>query len=444
MRLPRVVILGGGFGGLAAANSLKHAPVKITLVDRNNHQTFQPLLYQVATAGLEAGDVGFPLRAALRRHRNTEVVMDEAESIDPDAQLVHLRSGETLGYEYLIVATGAEPSYFHNPEWRSRAPSLKSLRDAIEIRYRVLTAFEHAEQARDPEEQRESLCFVVVGGGPTGVELAGAIAELARHALRRDFRHIDTRRAQVILLEGGPALLPAYPVELQIKAKKQLESLGVQVRTSAIVQSMDESSVSFGDERILARTVLWAAGVKATPITRYLGVPLDRHGRVLVTPTLNPPGHPNVFVIGDLVALEQDGHPVPGLAAAAIQAGHYSARAIVHRLARKPLRPFHYWNKGELATIGRSRAVGLFPGGIKVSGLLAWLAYSAVHLFYLAGFRSRLSVFLTWAWSYLTYRRGARLIPGIGDGIPDLAHRGLPTTGSSVPGRDTRQPQPSH
>jgi NADH:quinone reductase (non-electrogenic) len=408
---PHVVILGGGFGGLAAARALRHAPVQVTLVDRQNHHVFQPLLYQAATSQLDSPDIGYPFRSCLRRHKNTEVLMCEADTIDADAQTVHLSSGDTLRYDFLIVATGVQSFYFGHAEWTAHAPGLKSLRDAVDIRYRVLIAFERAEQERDPELQRAQLTFVVAGGGPTGVELAGAVAELARHALKRDYHHIDPTHARVLLVEGGPTILATYPKELQAKALKQLTALGVEVRTSTRVRHVDEHGALVGDEPIAARTVLWAAGMVGTPIVRSLDVSLDRHGLVPVTPLLNPPGRSNVFVIGDLAALLQDGKPVPGVAPAAIQEGRYAARAIVDVLRGKPIKPFRYWNKGELATIGRSKAVALLPGNLRLSGFLAWVIYSTVHLVYLVGHRSRVRVFLTWVWSFLTYARGARLIP---------------------------------
>ena len=408
---PHVVILGGGFGGLQAARALKRAPVRVTLIDRSNHHAFQPLLYQVATAALESADVAFPLRSLLRRHENTDVLLAQAVSIDAAARVVHLASGHAVAYDYLIFATGAESSYYGHPEYRRYAPSLKTLADALEIRYRVLMAFERAEEENDPALQRALLTFVVVGGGPTGVELAGAIAELARNALRCDFRHIDPTMARVLLLEGGPHILPPYPPKLQAKAVQQLNSLGVEVRVGDPVRRVDESGVVVGDEHVVARTVLWTAGVVATPLGRSLGADVDRHGRVEVTPTLNPVGMPNVFVVGDAATLVQDGEPVPGVAPAAIQGGRYAARAIVKRIEGKTVEPFHYWNKGQLATIGRSRAVAMFPGGINLSGFVAWVMYLTVHLFYLIGFRTRVRVFLSWVWSYLTWARGARLIP---------------------------------
>lgn len=408
---PHVVIVGGGFGGLQAARALKRAPVRVTLIDRSNHHVFQPLLYQVATAALDGSDVAFPLRSMLRRHENTDVLMAEAVSIDAAQRVVHLANGNAVAYDYLIFAAGAESSYYGHPEYRRYAPSLKTLGDALEIRYRVLVAFEEAEQESDPALQRALLTFVVVGGGPTGVELAGAIAELARHALKRDFRHIDPTMATVLLVEGGPHILPPYPPALQAKAVKQLNSLGVDVRVGVPVRQVDESGAIVGDDHIMARTVLWAAGVVATPLARTLGAAVDRHGRVEVTSTLNPAGMPNVFVIGDAAIAIQKGEPVPGVAPAAIQGGRYAGRAIVKLIEGKTVEAFHYWNKGQLATIGRSRAVAMLPGGVNLSGFVAWVMYLTVHLVYLIGFRTRVRVFLSWVWSYLTWARGARLIP---------------------------------
>jgi NADH dehydrogenase len=408
---PHVAIIGGGFGGLHAARALARAPVRVTLIDRSNHHTFQPLLYQVATAALETTAVGLPLRSLLRRQKNTEVLMAEVESIDPQARRMRLANGRSLAFDYLIFAAGAQSFYFGHPEYRLNAPSLKSIRDALEIRYRTLVAFERAEQEDDPAEQRALLTFVIVGGGPTGVELAGAIAELARHALKRDFRHIDPTRARVMLVEAGPSLLATYPASLQARARRQLEGLGVEVHTSTSVRAVDDSGVVLGSDHVLARTILWAAGVVAAPLTRSLGAPLDRHGRVEVTPTLNPAGMPHVFVIGDAATLMQDGAPVPGVAPAAIQGGRYAARAILKRIAGQPVTPFHYRFKGELATIGRARAVANLPGGIKLSGFFAWVMYLGVHLFYLSGFHRRVDVLVSWIWSFLTWTRGARLIP---------------------------------
>ena len=408
---PHVVVLGGGFGGLAAARGLKRAPVKVTLVDQNNHQAFQPLLYQVATSGLEMSDVGFPLRTVLRQCANVDVVMAEAELIDAAARTVLLRDGNTLAYDYLIVATGAQADYFGHPEWSSYAPSLKSLADAMAMRSRVLTAFERAEEERDPDVQRADLTFVVVGGGPTGVELAGAIAELAKHSLKGDFRHIDPASAKVLLLDAGSAILSGYPAALQKKALAQLASLGVEVRMHCHVEDIDDNGVMVEGKRIAARTVLWAAGVCGTPLARSLGIPVDGHGRVPVTPTLRAPGFPTVFVIGDLATLAQDGKPLPGVAPAAMQEGRFAARAIAADVAGKTVEPFRYVNRGELATIGRSKAVGALPGGLNLSGFIAWLLYATVHLYYLVGAANRARVFVSWVWSFLTYGRRARLIP---------------------------------
>jgi NADH dehydrogenase len=397
---PHVVVLGGGFGGLAAALALKHTPVQVTLVDRNNHQVFQPLLYQVATSGLEMSDVGFPLRTALHGHANVDVLMAEAESIDSSSRTVGLTDGNTLAYDYLIVATGAQSDYLGHAEWSTHAPGLKSLADAMAMRFRVLSAFERAEEEHDPDAQRADLTFVVVGGGPTGVELAGAIAELARHSLRGDFRHIETANAKVVLLDSGKAILSSYPEALQKKALDQLASLGVEVRMHCSVEDVDEDGVLVDGKRIAARTVLWAAGVCGTPLARSLGTPVDAHGRVAVTPTLRAPGLPNVFVIGDLAALEQDGKPVPGVAPAAMQEGRYAARAIAADVAGKTVKPFRYVNRGELATIGRSKAVGVLPSGLKLSGFVAWITYATVHLYYLLGAVNRVRVFSSWVWSF--------------------------------------------
>jgi NADH dehydrogenase len=406
----RVVIIGGGFGGAAAARALKRAPVDVTLIDRNNHHVFQPLLYQVATSALEAPNIGFPLRRMFRRQKNAEVLMSEVDRIDPAEQAVLLVSGESIPYDYLIVATGMQTSYFGNPEWRANAPGLKNIADAMEMRERLLVACERAEEEHDPELQRACLTFVVVGGGPTGVELAGAVAELARHALTRDFRRLDPSSARVLLVEAGPSILSMFPVDLREKAVKQLASLGVEVRTSAMVHQVDAEGVVIGDERIACRVVLWAAGVHGTPLASSLGVELDRHGRVPVTPTLNAAGMANVFVIGDLAALVLDGQPVPGVAPAAIQEGRFAANAIVNHLQGKPTQPFSYWNKGELAIIGRARGVAYLPVKIKLSGFLASMMYFTVHLFYLSGVSERIRVFFSWVWSFFTAARRATLI----------------------------------
>jgi NADH dehydrogenase len=408
----QVLIVGGGFGGLAAARALAHAPVDVTLIDRRNHHLFQPLLYQVATAGLSPGDIASPIRQILHGQPNTRVLLEEAVSIDVAARSVKLTRGET-SFDFLLLATGATHSYFGHDEWERFAPGLKTLEDALEIRRRVLLAFEQAERESDPEAIRQWLSFVVIGGGPTGVEMAGAFAEIARHTLARDFRRIDPRMSRVILLEAGPRLLTAYPEDLSAKAQAQLETLGVQVWTGHTVTAVDEAGISAGADRIAARTVVWGAGVKASPLAATLGAPLDRQGRVRVLSDLTVPGHPRVFVIGDLAAIEQDGRPVPGVAPAALQMGHHAAGNIVRAVGGLPLRPFRYRDKGSLATIGRSRAVGLI-GRLHLSGLAAWMAWLLVHVYFLIGFRNRLVVLFTWTWAYLTWQRSARLILGYG------------------------------
>jgi NADH dehydrogenase len=404
---PHVVIIGGGFGGLYAARTLDGAPVRVTLVDRRNYHLFQPLLYQVASAALNPSDIASPIRAILNRQRNTEVILGEATSIDVANKRVILADGE-LAYDYLVVATGATHSYFNHPEWERDAPGLKTIEDALEIRRRVLLAFEHAERESDPARQRAWLTFVVVGAGPTGVELAGALSEIARQTMLRDFRHIDPQSARVILVEGRDRVLPPYPPSLSAKAQRQLEHLGVEVLTRGTVTSLNDSEVCVGEMSIAAKTVLWAAGVQASPLAASLGVPLDRAGRVLVEPDLSIPGHPEVFVIGDLAAVKQkDGALVPGVAPAAIQEGVYIGK----RIAGKKHDPFRYRDKGSLATIGRAAAVADF-GFFKLSGFLAWIAWLTIHIFFLIGFRNRFLVITQWAWAYLTYQRGARLITG--------------------------------
>lgn len=424
---PEVVIIGGGFGGLYAASTLRRAPVHVTVVDRRNHHLFQPLLYQVATAGLNPSDIAYPIRSVLRRQNNTRVLLAEARAIDTAARRVELEDGSLLDYDYLVVATGATHSYFGHAEWAGAAPGLKTIEDALEIRRRVLMAYEAAEREPDPELQSEWLTFVVVGGGPTGVELAGALSEIALHTLTRDFREVDPARTRVVLVEGIDRVLPPYPPDLSEKARRQLERIGVEVKTGAMVTSIDERGVTIGHnaqgERIPARTVLWAAGVAASPLARSLGAPLDRAGRVQVEPDLTVPGHPEVFVVGDLAAVaREDGRPVPGVAPAAIQEGRYAARVIKREVARRDAarpggrKPFHYRDKGSLATIGRAAAVADF-GRIKLSGFIAWLTWWAVHIFFLIGFRSRVLVMFGWAWSYFTFQRGARLITGDEHGL---------------------------
>ena len=407
---PHVVIVGGGFGGLAAARALRKAPLRITLLDRRNHHLFQPLLYQVATAALNPSDIAIPIRSILRRQKNATVLMGQAVSIDPANRKLILADGE-LGYDLLVVATGATHSYFGHDDWAPYAAGLKTIEDALEIRRRVLIAYERAERETDPERQREWLTFVIVGGGPTGVELAGALAEISRHALARDFRAIDPTRARILLLEGGPRVLPPFPPELSEKAREQLVRLGVEVRTGGQVTGIDAGGVSIGTERISARTVLWAAVVAASPLARSLGAPLDRAGRVQVTPELTVPGHNEIFVIGDLASLLQDGKPIPGVAPVAMQAGRHTAENLRRAVRGEPLLPFRYRDKGSLAVIGRGAGVAAFPKSTW-SGTIAWWAWLLIHIFYLIGFRNRVLVLMQWAWAYLTWQRGARLITG--------------------------------
>jgi NADH dehydrogenase len=404
---PRVVILGGGFGGLYATKALKRAPVRVTVVDRRNYHLFQPLLYQVATAALNPSDIAYPIRSVVARQTNTNVLLGEATAIDVSRKIVKLVDGE-VAYDYLIVATGATHSYFNHPEWERSAPGLKGVEDALEIRRRVLLAFEAAEREADPEKQKAWLTFVVVGGGPTGVELAGALSEIARQTMIRDFRRINPSSARVILVEGKDRVLPTYPADLSKKAEDQLRGLGVEVMTSAMVTKLDDHSVCVGEMTLASRTVLWAAGVQASPLARTLGAPLDRAGRVLVNDDLTMSGHPEVFIIGDLAALRE---PVPGVAPAAIQEGIHAARSIERAVAGKPRQPFRYRDKGSLATIGRAAGVADF-GRFHLSGFLAWAAWLGVHIFFLIGFRNRVLVLLQWAWAYVTYQRGARLITG--------------------------------
>ena len=407
---PHVLILGAGFAGLNAARRLRGAPVRVTLVDRQNHHLFQPLLYQVATGGLDASAIARPIRRILRHQQNAEVLLGEATRVDLERRVVQLTDGE-LGYDYLVVATGASHSYFGHDEWALLAPGLKTLDDALEIRRRILLAFERAEREPDPGAQAEWTTFVVIGAGPTGVELAGTLAEIVRSTLVHDFRHVHPECARVILLEALPRVLPPFPERLSHKARLQLERLGVLVRTGAMVSQIDAGGVVAGGERIGARTVLWAAGVAASPLARTLGVPLDRAGRVLVELDLSVPGRPEVMVAGDLAHVPRNGAMVPGVAQAAIQEGRHAALNVVSSLRGRPRAPFRYRDRGNLATIGRKAAVGQI-GRVQLSGQIAWLAWLAVHLVYLVGFRSRVLVLLDWAYSYLTYERGARLITG--------------------------------
>jgi NADH dehydrogenase len=407
---PHVVILGGGFGGLAAARALARAPVRVTVLDRHNHHLFQPLLYQVATAGLSPAEIASPIRRILSKQENATVLLAEAVGIEPASRRVRLADGD-LAYDHLIVATGATHSYFGHDDWSAHAPGLKTLDDALEIRRRVLFAFEAAERETDAERRRQWLTFVVIGGGPTGVEMAGAFAEIARHTLVRDFRRIDPRSARVVLVEAAPRVLTAYPRNLSERAVRGLEALGVQVWTGGAVTGIDGDGVQIGSDRLAARTIVWAAGVQGSPLAASLGVPLDRTGRVLVAPDLTVPGWPEVSVIGDLAAVEFDSRPVPGVAPAAIQMGRHAAANVLRAVRGQPRLPFRYRDRGALATIGRSRAVAVL-GPLRLSGFVAWVAWLAVHIFFLIGFRNRFVVMFTWAWSYLTYDRSARLILG--------------------------------
>ena len=409
---PRVVIIGGGFGGLAAARGLKRANVDVTLLDRTNHFTFQPLLYQVATAALAPSDITAPIRWILRRQKNTEVLMAEVREIDPVRRIVRYDEGREISYDYLIVASGSRHAYFGHEEWEPYAPGLKAIEDASEIRRRFLLAFENAEKSDDPREQEEYLTFVIVGGGPTGVELAGAIPFIAKKALVRDFRKIDTRRTRVILIEAGPRILPTFPESLAAHATQDLRDLGVEVRVNSFVTGVGADGVSIGDEKIRARTAFWAAGNLASAVGKFLGAPLDRAGRIQVNPDLSVPSHPEIFVVGDLATLVQDGRLIPGVGPAAIQEGAFAANNIVRELTHRPRKNFRYWNKGDLATIGRSRAIADF-GFIQISGRPAWFLWLFVHIMYLVGFRNRLSVLLQWAYEYVTYQRGSRLITDV-------------------------------
>ena len=406
-----MVVVGAGFGGLNAARSLAREKVQITIVDRKNHHTFQPLLYQVATAGLSPGEIGAPIRAVFRSDPNVISLLEEVRGFDLDRHLVHTTE-QDLPFDYLIVAAGATHAYFGHDEWEPFAPGLKTIEDALEIRRRVLLTFELAERQATMGVSDEPLNFVVVGAGPTGVELAGTLAEITRHVLAHEFRNIDPSRTRILLLEGGPRVLPAYPEDLSRSAEEQLRRLGVEVRTSTMVTSVEPGAVRVGETRIVAAVILWAAGVAASPLGKALGVPVDRAGRVLVHPDLSIPGHPEVFVIGDLAALnDENGKMLPGVAPVAIQEGKFVARTIRRDLTHKPRENFHYWDKGSLATIGRAAAIAQF-GKIHISGFVAWLSWLFVHIFFLIGFRNRLLVFIQWAWSYFTYERGARLITG--------------------------------
>ena len=408
-RMPQLVVIGGGFGGLWATRGLATAPLRITLVDRCNHHLFQPLLYQVATAGLSAPDIAAPLRHILRRQRNVVVRLGEVLTIDAPTRVVTLDDGSALSYDYLLVASGATHAYFGNEAWAAHAPGLKTLADALHIRSRLLHAFERAEAAQSPSERDAWLHFAIVGGGPTGVELAGTLAEIARHTLRSEFRHIDPTRARIRLIEAGPRILAAFPESLSASATRQLQRLGVEVSTGVAVAAIDASGYQLGDRFEAARTVLWAAGVAASPLGRCLPAALDRVGRVEVGADLSLPNHPELFVIGDLARVVQDGKPVPGVAPAAKQMGNHVAQTIRRRLRSEPARPFRYRDFGNLATIGRMAAVADVRG-LRLSGLIAWWFWLIAHVFFLIGFRNRLVVLLNWTWAYWTYQRAARII----------------------------------
>jgi NADH dehydrogenase len=414
---PRVVVIGAGFAGLNAAKALSNAPVDVTVVDRKNHHTFQPLLYQVALAVLSPAEIASPVRTVLRHASNTEVLLGQVTGFDLEKHLVRLDDLD-LPYDYLIVAAGATHAYFGHPEWEEIAPGLKTLEDAIEIRRRILLAFETAERELIAGRPCPPLTFVVVGAGPTGVELAGAISDIAGRHLVKEFRAIDPRQSRIILLEGGPRVLPFYPDDLSASAERQLKEMGIEVRTNAMVTNIEAGAVCVGKEKIPASVILWGAGVSASPLGKMLAVPTDRAGRVIVQRDLTVPGHPEVFVTGDLAsATRHNGQPVPGVAPAAIQMGKFAARQIKRSLEGKPREEFEYLDKGSLATIGRSRAVADL-GKLHISGYFAWLAWLFVHLLFLIGFRNRLFVLTEWAWAYLTYNHSARLITDTGEREP--------------------------
>jgi NADH dehydrogenase len=408
---PHVVIIGGGFAGINAAKALAGKKVRVTVVDRKNHHTFQPLLYQVALAVLSPAEIASPIRNVLRRARNIQVILGEVTGFDLQRRIVRVDEIE-LGYDFLIVAAGATHAYFGHPEWEKIAPGLKTIEDATEIRRRVLLAFELAEREAIAQGRHPTLSFVVIGAGPTGVELAGAISDISRRYMEHDFRAIDPRQARIILLEGGPRVLPAYPEDLSASAEKQLRDLGVEVRTNAMVTNLEAGCVTIGVEKIPATVILWGAGVSASPLGRMLGAATDRAGRVMVAPDLTVPQHPEVFVVGDLAASKmKNGALVPGVAPAAIQMGKFAARQIRRTLENKPREEFHYLDKGTLATIGRSKAVADL-GKLHFSGYFAWLSWLFIHLFFLIGFRNRFMVMAEWAWDYITYNHSARLITG--------------------------------
>jgi NADH dehydrogenase len=418
MSLPHVVIVGGGFGGLSAAKVFRGRAVHVTLLDRRNHHLFQPLLYQVATATLSPGDIASPIRWVFRRQRNLRVLLGDAAAIDTDARRISLADGATLDYDYVIVATGASHAYFGHEEWALYAPGLKTLEDALEIRTRLLLAFEQAERETDPARQQLLLTFVIVGGGPTGVELAGTLAEMTRLTLRDEFRSIDTARARIVLVEAGSTILPAFPAQLRDAARASLRRLGVEVRENMAVTGIDAAGADLrasgtgAVERLVAATVLWAAGVAASPLVKTLGAPVDRAGRALVNADLSIPGHPEVFVVGDAAAfLHQTGKPLPGVAQVAMQSAIRAAKNVLRLIERQPTREFEYQEKGNMAIVGRGSAIADLPWA-RFSGLTAWCAWLFIHIFMLIGFRNRLAVMLQWATAYITLQRSVRLITG--------------------------------
>ncbi|QGZ96088.1 NAD(P)/FAD-dependent oxidoreductase [Terricaulis silvestris] len=410
--LPKVVIIGAGFGGLAAAKTLARAPVRVTVIDRRNHHLFQPLLYQVATAGLAPNQIATPIRAIVRKQKNAHVALGMVEGIDTANKAVMLGAGR-VSYDYLIVATGARHAYFGHDEWERFAPGLKTLEDATEQRKRILLAFERAELEDDPAERARLTTFIVIGGGPTGVETAGAIAELAKKALARDYRRIDPKSARIVLIEAATRLLGAFPEDLSEHARRALEKLGVEVRLGHAVTDVDEEGVTLGDEGIDSRTVIWAAGVQSSPAARWLDISADRAGRAIIDADLRAPGHDEIFVIGDCAAVnDANGKPLPGVAPVAKQQGAYAARAILAAVKGERLdKPFRYVDYGNLATVGRQAAIADFRG-FHLKGFIGWLVWCAAHIYYLIGFKNRIAVALDWTWSYLTFERGARLITG--------------------------------
>ena len=437
----KVVIIGGGFGGLWAAKALANKPVDVALIDRKNHHTFQPLLYQVATAVLSPGEIASPIRRILHKFKNIEVILAEATGFDTEKQFVKLLDGSEVGYDYLIVSAGARHAYFGHDEWEGEAPGLKTIEDAVEIRRRVLLAFEFAEREAYLTGVKKPLNFVIVGGGPTGVELAGAIADIARKALAKDFKVIDTSTARVMLFEGSDRVLGTFAEDLSASAKRQLEDLGVEVHLKSFVSDIQPDRVKVGDEWIDCDVVLWATGVAASPLGKALGVETDKAGRVFVEPDLSIPGHKNIFVIGDMVSLKQEnGEPVPGVSPAAMQMGEATAANILRDLKGESRKDFSYVNKGTMATIGRSKAIADIRG-VHLTGFIAWLAWLFLHVFFLIGFRNRIYVMSEWFWAYLTRERSARLITGDAEEmLPALPAAGtkaarVPAVGSPTEGR---------